>query len=85
MIEVDQRMAPGRHQYLSRFAGRFQAVGVEAQLDGLLHRHGFAACDLGKGLGHVGRIAAVQGNIHPIARDAFELRNVGGAAACLDG
>ena len=77
-------MAPGWHQYDARLAGAFQHVRVEAQLNGLLHRHRLGLGHLGKGLDHVVRIAEVQGDIHPVPGNALELRHAGFGRAGLD-
>ena len=77
-------MAPGRHQHDARLAGAFQHVRVEAQLNGLLHRHRLGLGHLGKGLDHVVRVAEVQGDIHPVPGNTLELRHAGFGRAGLD-
>ena len=84
VVEVDHRMAPGRHQYLATFAGAFEHVRVEAELDRLFHRHGFGFGHLAESQRHVGRVAGIQRDVHPVPRDAFELCDAGRGRARLD-
>ena len=77
VIEVDDGVAPGRHQHVAGCVGSLQIVWVETQADGFLHRHAPAGRHLGEGLGHVVRIAGIQRNVHPMARRALELRDAG--------
>ncbi|MCY1351268.1 hypothetical protein D9M69_375300 [compost metagenome] len=84
MVEVDQRVAPGRHQHQAGLAGAFQGVRVEAELDRLFDRHRLGLRHLGEGLDHVGRVAEVQGDVHPVPGNALELRDAGLGQARLD-
>ncbi|MNT31160.1 hypothetical protein D3C72_1669850 [compost metagenome] len=78
-------MAPRGYQHFAGTAGGVEHVGVEAQLDRLLHRHGLGPRHLGEGLDHVVRIARVERDVHPVSRRALELRDAGRGGARLDG
>ena len=85
VVEVDQGMPPGGHQYIVAAADALQRGGIEAKGDRLFHRHGLGLRDLGEGLGHALRVTWVQRQVQPQSRGALELGDAGVFQARLDG
>ncbi|MNN06663.1 hypothetical protein D3C81_1194630 [compost metagenome] len=67
VIEVDQRVTPGRHLHHVRLAGALQLVREEAELDRLLDRQDLGCRHLAERQRHVGRVGGVEGDVHPVS------------------